>query len=125
MGEGDGFEEVHGGAESNLLVVAVEEVFQDINGFFVDSCERHHVGIEMGFSALAQFAYEVRVLISPAVDGFSGDADGFGDFGVGFTGEDVGGWRAVVGLSGLSFRLRAWRTIRCRLPRGPPLSCRR
>ena len=53
VGERDGFEEVHGGAHPDLLVVAVEQVFQDIDGFFVDSCERHHVGTEMGGSAFA------------------------------------------------------------------------
>ena len=37
VGEGDGFEEVHGGAESGLLVVAVEEVFQDLNSLSVDA----------------------------------------------------------------------------------------
>ena len=27
----------------------------NIDGFFVDICERHHVGIEIGLSVLAEF----------------------------------------------------------------------
>ena len=70
-----------------LLVVAVEEFLKNVQG--VDSCECHHVGIEMGGSAPLQSFYEFVVLVPPAVDGLPRHTDGCGDFGVGFP-EDVG-----------------------------------
>ena len=38
------------------------------------------------------------VVVSPAVNGFSGDAGGFGDLGIGLSGEDVGDGKHLLFL---------------------------
>ena len=55
----------------------------------------------MGAAALGQLILEVFVVVSPAVDGFSGDADGFGDLGIGFTGDDEGDSEQLLVFQGL------------------------
>ena len=48
-----------------------------------------------------QLILEVLIVVSPAVNGFSGDADGFGDLGIGFPGDDVGDGEHLLVFQGL------------------------
>ena len=87
LGEG---EEGSGGAVAGLGVGVGELFLQGVEGAVEEVSEAVGGGVELLGALLAEGAGEVAVVVSPAVEGSSVDADRGGDVGERLSGEEEG-----------------------------------